>query len=118
MSNIPTFNDVCGTVVESLAETILNREKTIIQLREENDRLREDIRVLNNTIESRRDWSIKNRQSLANRYLLEIRQLHDEIRRLNGNQPFVAPMWRNQATNGEKRSDSDPATGTQYGDLA
>ena len=40
MSNIPSFSDVCGTVVESLAETIQNREKIIIQLREENAALR------------------------------------------------------------------------------
>jgi hypothetical protein len=39
MSDIPSFNDVCGTVVESLAETIQNREKIIIQLREDNARL-------------------------------------------------------------------------------
>ena len=37
-TNIPSFNDICGTVVESLAETIRNREALIAQLREENAR--------------------------------------------------------------------------------
>lgn len=156
MSNIPSFSDVCGTVVESLAETIQNREKIIVQLREENARLervaadavrkatvwkneveacegdekkirdlqeevqnlRKEIEVLNNTIDSRRDWSIKNQRILADRYLLEISQLHTEIRRLNGNQMFIAPMWRKDGcTQAEVRSDSDPQTGVQYGDL-
>lgn len=34
MSNkIPSFNDICSTITESLAETILNREATIAELR-------------------------------------------------------------------------------------
>jgi hypothetical protein len=51
MSNIPSFSDVCGTVVESLAETIQNREKIIIQLREDNARLQRRIELL---LQSRR----------------------------------------------------------------
>jgi hypothetical protein len=43
MSNIPSFNSVCGTVVESLAETILNREAVIVQLRQENARLQSEV---------------------------------------------------------------------------
>lgn len=37
-NNIPNITDICGTVVESLAETIRNREALIAELREENAR--------------------------------------------------------------------------------
>ena len=33
-NNIPTFNDICGTVTQALAETIINREALIAELRE------------------------------------------------------------------------------------
>jgi hypothetical protein len=33
--NIPTFNDICGTVTEALAETIINRNNIIAGLRED-----------------------------------------------------------------------------------
>jgi len=53
MSDIPSFNDVCGTVVESLAETIQNREKIIIQLREDNARLQ---RVAADAVRKAESW--------------------------------------------------------------
>lgn len=53
MSNIPSFSDVCGTVVESLAETIQNRERIIIQLREENERLQ---RVAADAVRKAESW--------------------------------------------------------------
>lgn len=34
--NIPSFNDICGTVTQALAEIILNREAIIAELRKEN----------------------------------------------------------------------------------
>lgn len=36
--NIPTFNDICGTVTQALAEIILNREAIIAELRDDNAR--------------------------------------------------------------------------------
>jgi len=77
MSNIPSFNDVCGTVVESLAETIQNREKIIIQLREDNARLQRNVVALQNEVEAcggdeRKIVFLEAR----------IRNLHDEIRNL------------------------------------
>jgi hypothetical protein len=51
-NSVPSFNDICGTVVESLAETIQNREKIIIQLREENARLQRNAGALQNEVEA------------------------------------------------------------------
>lgn len=46
MSNtdIPSFNDICGTITEALAETILNREAVIAQLRDELARTKDLLR--------------------------------------------------------------------------
>lgn len=72
-TNIPSFNDICGTVTQALAETIINRENLIVQLREENANLKSALNRRNN----RADFRCCN----------------------------------------EQKSDSDPATGVQYGDL-
>lgn len=42
--NIPTFNDICGTVTQALAETIINREAIIAELREKNARTEQMLR--------------------------------------------------------------------------
>lgn len=43
-NNIPTFNDICGTVTQSLAETIINREAIIAELRERLAQTQETLR--------------------------------------------------------------------------
>jgi predicted nucleic acid-binding Zn-ribbon protein len=78
MSNIPSFNSVCGTVVESLAETIQNREKIIIQLREENARLE---RVAADAVRKATAW--KNEVEACGGDEKKIRDLQEEVRNLS-----------------------------------
>ncbi len=72
MSNIPSFSDICGTVVESLAETIRNREAIIIQLREDNARLERSVE----------SW--KNEAEAAGEDEKKVWQLTAEVARLKG----------------------------------
>jgi len=72
-TNITSFNDICGTVTQALAETIINRENLIAQLRDENANLKSAL----NRRTNRADFRCCN----------------------------------------EQKSDTDPATGVQYGDL-
>lgn len=77
MSDIPSFNDVCGTVVESLAETIRNREAIIIQLREDNARLQRKAVELQNEVEA----CVGDERKIVD-LQAKVRNLHDEIRNL------------------------------------
>lgn len=43
-TDIPSFNDICGTVTQALAETIINREAVIAQLRDELARTKDLLR--------------------------------------------------------------------------
>jgi DNA repair exonuclease SbcCD ATPase subunit len=84
MSDIPSFNDVCGTVVESLAETIQNREKIIIQLREDNARLQ---RVAADAVRKAESWKNEVEACVGDERKIvdlqaKVRNLHDEIRNL------------------------------------
>jgi predicted RNase H-like nuclease (RuvC/YqgF family) len=129
MSNIPSFSDVCGTVVESLAETIQNRERIIIQLREENERLQrvaaDAVRkatVWQNEVEACEGDEKKIRD--LQRTVSELTTQRDEARRLycvfaaNVEQKVdaqhIASQW---GWDCYPKSDSDPVTGVQYGDL-
>ena len=94
-TNIPSFNDICGTVTQALAETIINREALITQLREE---------------------------LAINRSLL-----HERCKNYNAvceeNKTLRAEIASNRTRRAdfrccnEQKSDTDPATGVQYGDL-
>jgi len=76
-NSIPSFSDVCGTVVESLAETIQNREKIIIQLREENERLQ---RVAADAVRKAESW--KNEVEACEGDEKKICELRNEVRDL------------------------------------
>jgi hypothetical protein len=124
MSNIPSFSDVCGTVVESLAETIQNREKIIIQLREENARLE---RVAADAVRKATAW--KNEVEACGGDEKKIRDLQEEVRNLSERNAAlqrvierqnvrIAAQARRSASCCNTPSDSDPQTGVQYGYLA
>lgn len=71
--NIPSFNDICGTVTQALAEIILNREAIIAELREENARaqnlLRE--RCINNASLVKENTDLRAEvQSLRNQFVV------------------------------------------------
>ena len=94
-TNIPSFSDICGTVTQSLAETIINREALIAQLRDElastRNLLRE--RCKNYTAVCEENETL--RAKIASN-----RTRRADFRCCN-----------------EQKSDTDPATGVQYGDL-
>lgn len=78
MSNIPNITDICGTVVESLAETIRNREALIAQLREENARAQHLLheRCANYT---NRCEEVERLEKIVKRQRQSIRSLREEI---------------------------------------
>jgi predicted RNase H-like nuclease (RuvC/YqgF family) len=120
MSNIPSFSDVCGTVVESLAETIQNREKIIIQLREDNARLE---RVAADAVRKATAW--KNEVDTWENNEKKIHDLQEEVRNLSERNAALQRVIERQnvriaaisASCCNTPSDSDPQTGVQYGDL-
>jgi predicted nucleic acid-binding Zn-ribbon protein len=108
MSNIPSFNSVCGTVVESLAETILNREAVIVQLRQENARLQSEVEA--GDTDERKVWQLQD----------EVRTLREDnaaLRRVIERQNGRIATQARRDVRGNTPSDSDPQTGVQYGDL-
>jgi predicted RNase H-like nuclease (RuvC/YqgF family) len=109
MSNIPSFNSVCGTVVESLAETILNREAVIVQLRQENARLQSEVEA--GDTDERKVWQLQD----------EVRTLREDnaaLRRVIERQNSrISAQWAKLSKCCNTPSDSDPQTGVQYGDL-
>jgi hypothetical protein len=80
MSNIPSFNDICGTVTQSLAETIINRENLIARLRDElaktKDLLRERVANYNSVLNTNADILKKNFELQK-----QIESLHADILR-------------------------------------
>ncbi len=109
MSNIPSFNSVCGTVVESLAETILNREAVIVQLRQENARLQSEVEA--GDTDERKVWQLQD----------EVRTLREDnaaLRRVIERQSSrISAQWAKLSKCCNTPSDCDPQTGVQYGDL-
>lgn len=109
MSNtdIPSFNDICGTITEALAETIINRENLIAQLRDElaktKDLLRE--RSTNYGELAKQNAELRNEIRSLKMENIRFTALRDDVRRTRRSD-FV-----------EQKSDSDPVTGVQYGDL-
>lgn len=101
-TNIPSFNDICGTVTQALAETIINRENLIAQLRDEISRLKVDLEY-----QTRHAEACKYEATLL----------------LKENESFRTKISSHRTTRAdfrccnEQKSDTDPATGVQYGDL-
>lgn len=105
-TNIPSFNDICGTVTQALAETIINRENLIAQLRDElaktKDLLRE--RSTNYGELAKQNAELRNEIRSLKMENIRFTTLCDDVR--TSRSDFV-----------EQKSDTDPATGVQYGDL-
>ena len=135
MSNIPNITDICGIVVESLAETIRNRDALIAELREDNARaehllLLRDKQVadLRKEIEGwRTECEIHERDEKELYRLQEaIRPLKTENIRLTAQRDQLKAdneRLKKELANSnrdfinQQQSDSDPVTGVQYGDL-
>lgn len=174
-TDIPSFNDICGTVTQSLAETILNREAVIAQLRDElamtknllRERSAQNVELRNEIEGWRTECEIHERDEKELHRLQEaIRPLKTENIRLTAQRDqFKSDCERLRAERDEARreyceyvaedrrqgligheettpdavalemgwsvfsndrytpslfekSDSDPVTGVQYGDLA
>lgn len=133
MSNtdIPSFNDICGTITEALAETIINRENLIAQLRDELAKTKDLLRErstnygelakqnaeLRNEIEGWRTECEIHERDEKELYRLreEIRSLKMENIRFAALRDDVRRTRRSDFV--EQKSDSDPVTGIQYGDL-
>jgi chromosome segregation ATPase len=81
-NNIPTFSEVCGTVTQSLAETIINREAIIAQLRDElrivQDLLRERCTNYNSLLNTNRDILAQNHDLTK-----KVAELETEVAELN-----------------------------------
>jgi hypothetical protein len=140
MSNIPNSTDICGTVVESLAETIQNREKIIIQLREENARLQRNAVAIKDLTERHAHMS-----NIALGARADVHQTRRDLDKANKERDVARRLYCVLAANGSPatppayiafqwgwdcfpqdndptpflfdQSDSDPRTGVQYGDL-
>lgn len=133
MSNtdIPSFNDICGTITEALAETIINRENLIAQLRDELAKTKDLLRErstnygelakqnaeLRNEIEGWRTECEIHERDEKELYRLreEIRSLKMENIRFTTLRDEARRTRRSDFT--QQQSDSDPVTGVQYGDL-
>jgi hypothetical protein len=101
MSNIPSFSDVCGTVVESLAETIQNRERIIIQLREENERLQ---RVAADAVRKAESW--KNEVEACEGDEKKIRDLQHTVSELTTQRDEARRLYCVFAANVEQKVDA------------
>jgi predicted RNase H-like nuclease (RuvC/YqgF family) len=101
MSDIPSFNDVCGTVVESLAETIQNREKIIIQLREDNARLQ---RVAADAVRKAESW--KNEVEACEGDEKKIRDLQHTVSELTTQRDEARRLYCVFASNVEQKVDA------------
>ena len=130
-TDIPSFNDICGTVTQALAETIINRENLIAQLRDELAKTKDLLRErstnygelakqnaeLRNEIEGWRTECEIHERDEKELYRLreEIRSLKMENIRFTALRDDVRRTRRSDFV--EQKSDSDPVTGVQYGDL-
>ena len=104
-TNIPSFSDICGTVTQSLAETIINREALIAQLRDELAETQGLLceRSTNYGELTKQNAELRNEIRSLKMENIRFTALRDDVRRSSD---FV-----------EQKSDSDPVTGVQYGDL-
>ena len=94
MSNkIPSFNDICGTITESLAETILNREATIAELRVQVSNLHKVIGGY--------EQKVDERMNIIRDYEKTIGDLREEVANLNGK------LHGNTISIAEYRQDND-----------
>lgn len=140
-TDIPSFNDICGTVTQSLAETILNREAVIAQLRDELARTKDLLRERSTNYG---ELAKQNRELRAERdearrdyceYVAEDRRQglvgHEDCTpdavamdmgwSVFANDTHTPSIFESRRTRRsdftQQQSDSDPVTGVQYGDL-
>lgn len=74
-NNIPTFNDICGTVTQALAETIINREALIAELRNQ-------ISIMTK-VENGSSRMIEDQMAIIRSYEKTIGDLRKEVSSLN-----------------------------------
>ena len=90
-NNIPTINDICGTVVESLAETIRNREALIAELREDNARA-EHMCLMREHLLGQRDKQIAELQKQIEGWRDEVEALEKDQKELYRLQESIRPL--------------------------
>ena len=90
-NNIPTINDICGTVVESLAETIRNREALIAELREDNARA-EHMCLMREHLLGQRDKQIAELQKQIEGWRDEVEALEKDQKELYRLQQEIRPL--------------------------
>ena len=76
--NIPSFNDICGTVTQALAENILNREAIIAELRQENARAQQMLHERTTNYTNRCE-EVERLEKIVKRQRQSIRDLREEI---------------------------------------
>ena len=91
MSNIPNITDICGTVVESLAETIRNRETLIAELREDNARA-EHMCLMREHLLGQRDKQIAELQKQIEGWRDEVEALEKDQKELYRLQQEIRPL--------------------------
>lgn len=116
MSNIPNITDICGTVVESLAETIRNREAVIAELREDNARA-EHMCLMREHLLGQREKQIAELQKQIEGWRDEVEALEKDQKELYRLQQEIRLLKTENIRLTEQQSDIDPRTGVQYGDL-
>lgn len=113
MSNI---TDICGTVIESLAETIRNREALIAELREDNARA-EHMCLMREHLLGQRDKQIAELQKQIEGWRTECEIHERDNKELYRLQQEIRLLKTENIRLTEQQSDTDPRTGVQYGDL-
>lgn len=91
MSNIPNITDICGTVIESLAETIRNREAVIAELREDNARA-EHMCLMREHLLGQRDEQIVELQKQIEGWRDEVEALEKDQKELYRLQESIRPL--------------------------
>ena len=76
--NIPSFNDICGTVTQALAEIILNREAIIAELREENARAQHLLHERTTNYKNRCE-EVERLEKIVGEQRQQIRDLEEEV---------------------------------------
>ena len=77
-NNIPSFNDICGTVTQALAEIILNREAIIAELREENARAQHLLHERTTNYKNRCE-EVERLEKIVGEQRQQIRDLEEEV---------------------------------------